>query len=154
MQTQAGADENQLMSIGKAAKYLGISRDTLRRWEKAGKISTVRSPTNRRFYTKAQLDNIRRGVYIRSEKTPDYRSGDESAKMAIHQRDWETKQSFLARIDGNPPPLAGGGRHQKSAKITPQPSPINGKRPWKKLAVISAITFFITLALALLIVFS
>jgi DNA (cytosine-5)-methyltransferase 1 len=44
------------MSIGDAAKYLGLSRDTLRRWEKAGKIKPVRSPTNRRYYTKNILD--------------------------------------------------------------------------------------------------
>jgi excisionase family DNA binding protein len=44
------------MSIGEAAKYLGISRDTLRRWEKRGRIKPVRSPTNRRYYTKELLD--------------------------------------------------------------------------------------------------
>ena len=45
-----------MLSIGQAAKYLGISRDTLRRWEKKGKISPQRSPTDRRYYTKEQLD--------------------------------------------------------------------------------------------------
>lgn len=50
-----------LISIGQAAKYLGISRDTLRRWEKAGKITPVRSPTNRRYYTKKQLDELMMG---------------------------------------------------------------------------------------------
>lgn len=44
--------------IGEAAKYLGISRDTLRRWEKAGKLKAQRSPTNRRYYTKEQLDQL------------------------------------------------------------------------------------------------
>jgi len=44
------------IAIGEAAKYLGISRDTLRRWEKAGRIKPYRSPTNRRYYTKEQLD--------------------------------------------------------------------------------------------------
>ncbi len=48
----------QWMPIGEAAKYLGISRDTLRRWGKRGKIKAVRSPTNRRYYTKKQLDKI------------------------------------------------------------------------------------------------
>lgn len=50
--------EKQWFSIGEAAEYLGISKDTLRRWEKAGKIQTARSPTNRRYYTKKQLDEI------------------------------------------------------------------------------------------------
>jgi len=48
----------QFISIGEAAKYIGVSRDTLRRWEKAGKIKPQRSPTNRRYYTKSQLDQL------------------------------------------------------------------------------------------------
>lgn len=51
-------EKSQWMSIGQAASYLGISRDTLRRWEKAGKIKSVRSPTNRRYYTKKLLDRL------------------------------------------------------------------------------------------------
>ncbi len=51
-------NKSQWLSIGEAAKYLGISRDTLRRWEKAGRIKPVRSPTNRRYYTKKILDEI------------------------------------------------------------------------------------------------
>lgn len=53
--------DTQWIPIGKAAKYLGVSRDTLRRWEKKGKIKAVRSPTNRRYYTKKQLDGIKSG---------------------------------------------------------------------------------------------
>jgi len=49
---------SQWMSIGQAAQYLGVSRDTLRRWEKVGKIKAFRSPTNRRYYTKKQLDEL------------------------------------------------------------------------------------------------
>lgn len=46
------------LSIGEAAKYLGISRDTLRRWEKKGKIIPYRSPSNRRYYSQDQLDSL------------------------------------------------------------------------------------------------
>lgn len=48
----------EFIPIGEAAKYIGVSRDTLRRWEKAGKIKPQRSPTNRRYYTKSQLDQL------------------------------------------------------------------------------------------------
>lgn len=48
--------QSQWMSIGQAAKYLGVSRDTLRRWEEKGKIKAIRSPTDRRYYTKTILD--------------------------------------------------------------------------------------------------
>jgi len=46
------------LSIGQAAKHLGISRDTLRRWEKKGKITPLRSPSNRRYYSEEQLDDL------------------------------------------------------------------------------------------------
>jgi putative resolvase len=37
-------------SIGKAAKHLGVSPDTLRRWERAGKIVAERTPRGHRRY--------------------------------------------------------------------------------------------------------
>lgn len=47
------------MTIGDAAKYLGVSRDTLRRWDKKwGGAKAVRSPSNHRYYTKKQLDQL------------------------------------------------------------------------------------------------
>ncbi len=42
-------------SIGKAAKELGVSRDTLRRWEKAGKIKVERTIKGHRRYNIASL---------------------------------------------------------------------------------------------------
>lgn len=38
------------VSIGKLAKELGVSKDTLRRWEAAGKISSERTPKGHRRY--------------------------------------------------------------------------------------------------------
>jgi excisionase family DNA binding protein len=45
------------MPIGEAAKYLGVSRDTLRRWEKRGKIKSYRTPGGRRRYTMYDLES-------------------------------------------------------------------------------------------------
>jgi len=44
------------LSIGEAAKYLGVSRDTLRRWEKRDKIKSYRTPSGRRKYTLYDLE--------------------------------------------------------------------------------------------------
>lgn len=54
-------EKSQWVSIGQAASYLGVSRDTLRRWDKNGKLKALRSPTNRRYYIKKQLDSIMSG---------------------------------------------------------------------------------------------
>lgn len=42
-------------SIGKAAEELGVSRDTLRRWEKSGKITSERTAKGHRRYNLAVL---------------------------------------------------------------------------------------------------
>jgi putative resolvase len=46
------------VGIGRAAAELGVSRDTLRRWESAGKIEVERSPLGHRRYDLAQLRGL------------------------------------------------------------------------------------------------
>jgi putative resolvase len=52
-------------SIGRAAQELGVSRDTLRRWEKSGKITVERTPKGHRRYNLALL----MGVSLRKDQT-------------------------------------------------------------------------------------
>ncbi len=49
------------VSIGEAARALGVSIDTLRRWEAQGKISAVRSPGGQRRFTAAEVQRILAG---------------------------------------------------------------------------------------------
>ncbi|OGE67294.1 hypothetical protein A3J16_06340, partial [Candidatus Daviesbacteria bacterium RIFCSPLOWO2_02_FULL_39_13] len=46
------------LKIGQAAKVLGVSIDTLRRWEKSGKISAIRTPGGTRLYPLSSLEKI------------------------------------------------------------------------------------------------
>lgn len=49
--------DKSLVSIGQTAKLLGISIDTLRRWDKAGKFSSIRiDPSGNRYYRKSDVD--------------------------------------------------------------------------------------------------
>ena len=59
--------EKQMMSIGEAAKYLGVSIDTLRRWEVRGRVRPSRSPGGHRYYTKDDLDQLFNKKYTRDE---------------------------------------------------------------------------------------
>jgi excisionase family DNA binding protein len=74
------------LSIGEAAKHLGISRDTLRRWEKKGKITPSRSPSNRRYYTKEQLDTLikKPKTAKKTAPTPPSALSSESLKLVIY----------------------------------------------------------------------
>jgi len=52
-------EDKNWYTISEAAKYLGVSPDTLRRWEKAGKISAPkRTAGGARRYSKELLDQI------------------------------------------------------------------------------------------------
>lgn len=45
-----------MIAIGEAAELLGISQDTLRRWDKSGKLSSVKSTGGHRLYSRFQIE--------------------------------------------------------------------------------------------------
>jgi molybdopterin-binding protein len=49
----------QAYSAGEAARLLGISLDTLRRWDREGRIRTRRDRANRRVVPAAEIDRLR-----------------------------------------------------------------------------------------------
>jgi molybdopterin-binding protein len=48
----------QAVPLGDAARALGVSVDTLRRWDRAGKIRTVRDERNRRLVPAAEVERL------------------------------------------------------------------------------------------------
>jgi molybdopterin-binding protein len=48
-------------TASEAARALGISLDTLRRWDREGRIRTRRDPANRRVVPASELDRLRGG---------------------------------------------------------------------------------------------
>ncbi len=92
------------VSIGQAAKELGVSQETLRRWEAAGKIEVERTPNGHRRYDLAKLH----GVAPRLPAGPRVREGQPAdrglpgrltvayARVSSHdQRDDLTRQVAL-----------------------------------------------------------
>jgi molybdopterin-binding protein len=47
------------VSIGEAAKLLGVSTDTLRRWDRAGRLRTSRDDRNRRRVPVSEVERLR-----------------------------------------------------------------------------------------------
>jgi molybdopterin-binding protein len=50
--------ENAL-TLGEAARAIGVSQDTLRRWERAGKLQTQRDQRNRRLVPAEEVRRLR-----------------------------------------------------------------------------------------------
>jgi len=52
------SDSSKYIKIGEASKIIGVSIDTLRRWEKKGWVKTVKTPGGTRLYDKTQLQKL------------------------------------------------------------------------------------------------
>jgi molybdopterin-binding protein len=52
---------SQRVPAGEAARRLGISLDTLRRWDRQGRIRTERDASNRRLVPLSEIERIRGG---------------------------------------------------------------------------------------------
>lgn len=53
----------QLIPIGKAAEQLGVSIDTLRRWDRKGVFPAVRTPGKHRYYTMEQISRYQKDLF-------------------------------------------------------------------------------------------
>jgi len=52
--------QEQSLAIGEAAAELGVSADTLRRWDRAGRIKTTRDARNRRRVPRREIERLRK----------------------------------------------------------------------------------------------
>ena len=50
----------QSLAIGEAAAELGVSPDTIRRWDRAGRIETTRDERNRRRVPRREIERLRK----------------------------------------------------------------------------------------------
>jgi len=46
------------LTLGDAARAIGVSADTLRRWDRSGKLRTVRDDRNRRLVPEAEVERL------------------------------------------------------------------------------------------------
>lgn len=72
------AKVSEYLTIRDAAEYLGVSKDTLRRWDRAKKLVARRNPMSRyRLYSKKDLDDLLAVLGRQPQKVPDgSRTGD------------------------------------------------------------------------------
>jgi len=55
------------LSLGEAARALGVSEDTLRRWDRAGKLTTTRDANNRRRVPQSEVTRLSGGHRLRHQ---------------------------------------------------------------------------------------
>ena len=55
--------KKEFITIKEAAEILSVRRDTLRRWDKAGKLKTKRHPMNNfRIYDPTEVEALRKAI--------------------------------------------------------------------------------------------
>jgi excisionase family DNA binding protein len=88
--------ENKLISIGKAAELLGVSIDTLRRWDKAGRLKSTRSGIKgHRYYLQADIEEFLHDITALAKNWVRAANGIEpEADMYCKTRD-----TFQARLE-------------------------------------------------------
>jgi len=72
---------NEYLTVGEAAELLGVSKDTLRRWDRAGKLKARRHPiTGYRLYLRRELEALLRGILASERAQPSKRSKKKAKK--------------------------------------------------------------------------
>jgi molybdopterin-binding protein len=80
------------MTLGEAAAAIGVSADTLRRWDRAGKLATFRDERNRRMVSAEEVRRLTRrpqrhetgrGLSARNRMTGVVRSVEVDGVMAL-----------------------------------------------------------------------
>jgi excisionase family DNA binding protein len=57
-ETSYDSSQDDLIAIGEASKILGVSVQTLRRWEREGRINCYRTVMNHRRYRRGDIEQI------------------------------------------------------------------------------------------------
>ena len=54
----AAAAQPEWLTLGQAAKYLGVAQSTMRKWSDLGRVSAFYTPGGHRRYRRADLDQF------------------------------------------------------------------------------------------------
>src|SRR3989344_8894406 len=90
------AMQQTLLSIGQVAQLLGVSIDTLRRWDSAGRLRSIRSgPRGHRYFNRSDIEQYSQEIDIIA------RNWAESANPVVPNPDvyCQTRDVFQARLE-------------------------------------------------------
>jgi excisionase family DNA binding protein len=59
--------DKDLLTISEASELLGVSIDTLRRWDEKGQLKSIRSVGGHRYYSKEQIGNYSKDIFRLAE---------------------------------------------------------------------------------------
>jgi excisionase family DNA binding protein len=87
---------DRIFRIGQAAKLLGVSSSTLRRWEREGKLIPERTEGAHRLYRLSQFKSVKNRDTIRDRKTIAYGRVSSSDQKADLERQKKVLEMYCA----------------------------------------------------------
>src|SRR4051812_43662649 len=79
---------DNFLSVGDAAEYLGVSIQTLRRWDASGKLKSARHPVSTyRYYSLSELEPLRATLLVAPEDKGEVRQFFQVATVNIEAND-------------------------------------------------------------------
>lgn len=86
----------KLLSIGETAKLLGVSIDTLRRWDKARRLQSIRTgPRGHRYYSQTDIE-----LFMRNEYSLAFQWAASSTNVEPEEEVYcQTRDIFAARLE-------------------------------------------------------
>jgi putative resolvase len=84
------------ISIGKAAKLLGVTQGTLRRWESEGKLQADRTAKGHRRYDESKISGLKKRSYVDNKVTLGYARASSHDQKKDLLRQVELLETFCA----------------------------------------------------------
>lgn len=84
------------VGIGEAAQILGVTVETVRRWERAGKIKSQRTPNGHRRFDSGQLGKVSQHSGPELRKTVGYARVSSHDQKADLERQKQVLEAFCA----------------------------------------------------------
>ena len=95
-----------LLTLGEAAKAIGVSQDTLRRWDRLGKLRTKRDRRNRRLVPRSEVE--RRRARPRRHRAGNVLSARNRFPGVVRSVEVDGVMALI-EIEAGPPPDHRGG---------------------------------------------
>lgn len=77
------------LTLGEAARYLGVAQSTVRKWADMGRVETFKTPGGHRRFRREDLDRFMQGAS--GEKLPQSRRGDGAPLVLVIDDDAEVR---------------------------------------------------------------
>lgn len=95
---EGGDDSGDWLTLGEAARHLGVAQSTVRKWTDSGRLDTFKTPGGHRRFKKEDLDSFMYGTA--GEELPISKRGDGAPQILVVDDDDDVRAMLRACLEG------------------------------------------------------